>query len=80
MAIGQIVTNSCEDIVGTNDTFVGRHRRLATSKLGGYGSPLAWAPGKGPTRGGRHPVGGTRWVGPGGWDLAVGTASAKLSD
>ena len=36
--------------------FVGRHRRLATSRLGGYGSPLAWAPGKGPTRGGRHPA------------------------
>jgi len=26
------------------------------SGLGGYGSPLAWAPGKGPTRGGRHPA------------------------
>ena len=42
----------------------GGWRRLATSKLGGYGSPLAWAPGKGPTRGGRHPAGGTRRSGP----------------
>ncbi len=38
------------------DTYSDGWRRLATSKLGGYGSPLVWAPGKGPTRGGRHPV------------------------
>ena len=80
MAINQIVTNSYEDIVGTNDTFVGRRRRLATSRLGGYGSPLAWAPGKGPTRGGRHLAAVTQRPSSGGWDQAVGTASAKLSD
>ena len=68
MIINQIVANFCEDIVGTNDTFVGRHRRLATSRLGGYGSPLAWAPGKGPTRGGRHPAAVIRRMGPGGRD------------
>ena len=68
MDISQIVTNSCEDIVGTNGTFVGRHRRLATSRLGGYGSPLAWAPGKGPTRVGRHLAAVTQRMGPGGRD------------
>ena len=31
------------------------------TRLGGYGSPLAWAPGKGPTRGGRHPAAWGRW-------------------
>ena len=51
-------------IRGFKVTDYSRHRRLATSRLGGYGSPLAWALGKGPTRGGRHLAGVTQRMGP----------------